>query len=39
MQRCVAVLGVNLDGNADLESRMLASFYDGPTSQSNPNPL
>ncbi len=35
MQRCGAAFGVNLDRNTDFESRILASFDHGPTSQSN----
>ena len=34
-----AALGVNLDRDAYLESRILASFDHGPTSQSNPTPI
>ena len=39
MDGCGVVFGVNFDRDAYLESRILASFDHGPTSQSNPTPV
>jgi len=36
MQRCCGAFCMNFDGYSNLEPRMLASFDQGATSQSNP---